>query len=120
MANYNRGKIYTIRYKLDHSLIYVGSTTGTINHRWNQHKWDCQNNPKCPLHYKINETNDIDNWYVELYELYPSNTRKELIDREVEITKQIATLNFRIENRSRAEAQRQRRTRNKKSNLIIE
>ena len=35
---YKNGKIYTIRYKNDDSLIYVGSTVQPLFKRWHQHK----------------------------------------------------------------------------------
>ncbi len=42
---YKNGKIYTIRYKNDDSLIYVGSTVQPLFKRWYQHK-ACLNNEK--------------------------------------------------------------------------
>ena len=38
MDKYKNGKIYTIRYKNDDSLIYVGSTCQPLYKRWSQHK----------------------------------------------------------------------------------
>jgi hypothetical protein len=35
---YKNGKIYTIRYKNDDSLIYVGSTVQPLFKRWFEHK----------------------------------------------------------------------------------
>jgi hypothetical protein len=35
---YKNGKIYTIRYKNDDPLIYVGSTVQPLFKRWYQHK----------------------------------------------------------------------------------
>jgi len=43
---YKNGKIYTIRYKNDDSLIYVGSTIQPLFKRWYKHKQDL-NKAKC-------------------------------------------------------------------------
>ncbi len=40
MPNYKNGKIYTIRCKIDASLIYVGSTTDKISTRMAKHRYD--------------------------------------------------------------------------------
>ncbi len=67
MDKYKNGKIYTIRYKNDDSLIYVGSTVGPLHKRWYEHK-SFLKVPKYEnrqLYIKINETN-IDDWYIEL------------------------------------------------------
>ena len=40
---YKNGKIYTIRYRGDDSLIYVGSTCLPLYKRWYQHKHNCFN-----------------------------------------------------------------------------
>ena len=38
MPNYSNGKIYTIRYRNDDNLIYVGSTTQMLCRRFQKHK----------------------------------------------------------------------------------
>ncbi len=38
---YKNGKIYTIRYRNDDSLIYVGSTVQSLFKRWFGHKTNC-------------------------------------------------------------------------------
>ena len=40
---YKNGKIYTIRYKNDDSLIYVGSTIQPLFKRWYEHKSKANN-----------------------------------------------------------------------------
>jgi hypothetical protein len=40
---YKNGKIYTIRYRNDDSLIYVGSTTQPLYKRFHGHKISCFN-----------------------------------------------------------------------------
>ena len=50
---YKNSKIYTIRYRNDNSLIYVGSTTQPLYKRWYEHKIKC-----------FNENNRSYNYYV--------------------------------------------------------
>jgi hypothetical protein len=46
---YKNGKIYTIRYKNDDSLIYVGSTVQPLFKRWHQHKSNVNNEKRNDL-----------------------------------------------------------------------
>ena len=55
---YKNGKIYTIRYKNDDCLIYVGSTIQPLFKRWHQHK-ACLNNEKIK---------NIINYYIKKFE----------------------------------------------------
>ena len=77
---YKNGKIYTIRYKNDDSLIYVGSTIQPLFKRWYEHI-SRVNNQKYNelLNQKIRETN-IDDRYIGLYEDFPTE-RKEILTR---------------------------------------
>lgn len=106
-TEYNRmisGKIYTIRYKLDPSYIYVGSTQQPLSKRWGDHKMYIKNMNKTGLIYKtIRDTNDIGNWYIELYENYECDTKEQLHRREGEVIREIATLNYVIAGRTNAE-----------------
>jgi hypothetical protein len=103
---YKNGKIYTIRYKNDDTLIYVGSTVQPLFKRWHQHKCRVNNeNHKSydiSLHQKIKETN-IEDWYIELYEDFSCNSKEQLNKREGEIIREIGTLNKRIEGRTKKE-----------------
>lgn len=107
MIDYSKGKIYTIRYRNDSSLIYVGSTCQELYKRWGKHKENIlyqQTKERKTLFYeKIRETNDLDNWYIELYESYPCNTKQELNKREGEVQREIATLNMKISGRTQKE-----------------
>jgi hypothetical protein len=97
MLDYQNGKIYTIRYKKDSSLIYVGSTCLPLWMRFSIHKSVCYNpNDKSYNHKfyaKIRETDDLCNWYIELYENFPCENKTQLITRENIIIKEISTLN---------------------------
>jgi hypothetical protein len=97
MLDYQNGKIYTIRYKKDSSLIYVGSTCLPLWMRFSIHKNVCYNpNDKAynhKLYVKIRETDDLDNWYIELYEKFPCENKTQLVACENVIMREISTLN---------------------------
>ena len=99
MINYSEGKIYTIRCKTDPKLIYVGSTVSSLTGRWYGHK-----NDHSRRNSKINTTmKEIgsENFYIELYELYPCNLKIELEKREGEFIRLIGTLNEKIAGRDK-------------------
>jgi hypothetical protein len=104
---YRNGKIYTVRYINDNNLIYVGSNCLPLYKRWYRHKYNCFNeNSKAYniiLYKKIRETNNINDWYIELYEDYPTTTKNLLEKREGEIIRNIGTLNKYIAGRTKKE-----------------
>ena len=104
MDKYKNGKIYTIRYKNDDSLIYVGSTVQPLYKRWSQHKSDSKNPEKenIQLYSKMNET-DINDWYIELYEDCSYERREQLLQREGQVIREIGTLNKNITGRTNKE-----------------
>lgn len=103
--DYSKGKIYTIRYRNDDNLIYVGSTVNTLSQRFSQHKSSCNkpNYTNYMIYKTMRETDDIDNWYIELYEEFPCDNNEQLHKREGEVIREIGTLNSRIAGRSRKE-----------------
>ena len=101
MPDYSKGKIYTIRCRNDTTLIYVGSTIQPLAKRWGQHKGQYLKTPNYLLYQTIN--NDWDNWYIELYELYPCNSKDELCKKEGEIIREISNLNHQIAGRTSKE-----------------
>ena len=98
---YKNGKIYTIRYKNDNRLIYVGSTVQPLYKRFCTHKSDSRDPKKenYLLYQKFSET-DINDWYIELYEDCPCERREQLMQREGQVIREIGTLNKRIEGRT--------------------
>ena len=93
MPDYSKGKIYTVRNKKDDKLIYVGSTCKHyLSDRMGKHRSDCKKNPNT-MFYEIVE--DWIDWYIELYENYPCNSKDELTKREGEVIREIGTLNKR-------------------------
>ena len=97
MDKYKNGKIYTIRYKNDDSLIYVGSTVTPIHKRFSTHKEFSKNTKyeNIQLYKKMKET-DMKDWYIELYEDYPCERKEQLSQREGQVIREIGTLNTRI------------------------
>lgn len=103
MPNYQQGKIYTIRCRTDDTLIYVGSTTQNLAVRWGGHKRDSINeqNKNRLIYQTIN--NNWDNWFIEIFELYPCSCKEELNKREGEVIRLIGNLNVRIAGRTQKE-----------------
>ncbi len=91
MPDYQNGKIYPIRCKTDEDLVYIGSTINTLTRRWYNHKQD-SNRKQSEINTIMRDVG-IDNFYTELYELYPCNSKLELKKREGEIQRKIGTLN---------------------------
>jgi hypothetical protein len=98
---YKNGKIYTIRYKNDDTLIYVGSTVQPLYKRFAKHKTDSKKPVKENrlLYQKFKET-DINDWYVELYEDYSCERKEQLTQREGQVIREIGTLNKQIAGRT--------------------
>jgi hypothetical protein len=93
MPNYQDGQIYTIRCRTDNTLIYVGSTTMTLSRRMAYHRIRGKTS-KTRFYSCVN--GNWDNWYIELYEVYPCENKQELCKREGEIIRDIGTLNSKI------------------------
>ena len=80
---YLEGKIYAIR-SLSTSLQYIGSTCHTLNHRLKKHlsakKYFLrhENSPKTTSFALL----DYKDHYIELLELFPCNSKQELLKRE--------------------------------------
>ena len=98
MPDYSKGQIYTVRCYDDKSLIYVGSTVQLLSKRFSAHRKRIE----FSLYQYVNEhyAGNWGKWYIELYELYPCNSKQELNKREGEIIREIATINKVIPNRT--------------------
>ena len=101
MPDYQNGKIYTIRCKSDNTLIYVGSTITTLSRRLAEHKSKSKKYNTRKIYQSIND--NWDDWYIELYEVYPCENKEQLNKREGEIIREIGTLNGQIAGRTRKE-----------------
>ena len=102
MVKYQNGKIYTIRCRSDDTLIYVGSTTRALSQRMTEHRSNCKLG-KCVSLYDYIVNDDWGDWYIELYEVYPCNSKEELLKKEGDIIRQIGTINKCIAGRTRKE-----------------
>lgn len=105
MPDYSYAKIYTIRCKSNHHHIYVGSTTNTLSRRLQYHKSYSIRHQNILLYSTI--ANNWDDWFIELYENFPCDNRKQLCKREGEIILLIGTLNTKIAGRTSIEFQKQ-------------
>jgi len=96
--DYSKGKIYVVK-SLTSPDVYVGSTLQTLRDRMSLHR----SNWKLGLILgkRKDIVKDITEWYIELYELFPCITKKELTTREGDIIKEIGTLNKNIAGRTK-------------------
>jgi len=101
MPNYQDGQVYTIRCKSDNSLIYVGSSTMTLSRRMAYHR-ERGKTSKTRFYSCVN--GNWDDWYIELYEVFPCENKQELCKREGEIIRDIGTLNSKISGRTQQES----------------
>ena len=97
MVNYQLGKIYTVR-SLTSPEIYVGSTIAPLCKRMVKHRCDWKKGLILGRNKEI--VTDINEWFIELHELYPCNKKEELAQREGEIIREIGTLNIKIAGRT--------------------
>ena len=100
---YQRGQIYTIRNITDDAMIYVGSTISPLPKRFYIHKQSCLCGKSTINLYNYITDNDWSNWYIELYEDFPCNSKKELERREGQVIRDIGTLNKVIAGRTHKE-----------------
>ena len=96
MPNYQQGKIYTLRCYTDTALIYVGSTTKKLCDRKSNHKFNSIKTPEIFVYKTVLDNGGWDNWYIELVENFPCNSKEELEKREGEVMREIGNLNSKI------------------------
>ena len=87
MVNYQEGKIYKIVSNTDDDICYVGSTTKKFlsqrmaEHRNSYKRWKNGKGDLVYL-YKLFECYGIENYRIELLEIFPCNTKDELSKKE--------------------------------------
>lgn len=105
MPDYSKGKIYKI--VAPDGSDYIGSTTQELNIRFSKHKSDYRRWKDGKMRFtsfELFEKYGIDKCKIELIELFPCNTRKELELREGEIIRESLTcVNKNIIGRTREE-----------------
>jgi len=105
MPNYSNGKIYELRSYRRPDLIYIGSTTQALSKRKAEHK----SNYDGWLEGKTNYTSSFEiialrDYYIELKEYFPCNSKAELNRREGEIIRETTgCVNKRIAGRTNEE-----------------
>ena len=99
---YHNSKIYSIRNTLNNE-IYIGSTTRSLCKRMVKHRCDAKQRPHISPFYTYMNENGIENFYIELVEEYKCENIEQLRKREGEITREIGTLNQRIEGKTQTE-----------------
>ena len=97
MPDYSKGVVYTIRC-LNDPNIYVGSTIQPLSVRMGGHRKAYVKNKVLGFNKEI--VKDINDWKIELHELFPCLTRQELHRREGEVIREIGTLNKNIAGRT--------------------
>ena len=93
VSKYQNGKIYTLRSHTT-DMIYIGSTCDTLSRRKAQHKSK-----------KRNEISKLDDFYIELLENFPCETKDELRKREgglIRLHRDVC-VNVKIEGRTHTE-----------------
>jgi len=116
MPDYSKGVIYTIRC-LNDPNIYVGSTIQPLSLRMGGHRTAYNKNKMLGQNKEI--VKDINDWKIELYELYPCLTKQELCRREGEIIREIGTLNKNIAGRTKQEYSKEYHEEHKEENKDI-
>ena len=97
MVNYQNGKIYAIKSNSG-DKIYVGSTTKEyLSARMSEHRrmfkaWEKGNGNRCTSH-ELFSPYGVENCYIELIELFPCNTKDELLMRENHYIRSLVCVN---------------------------
>ena len=100
MPDYQKGKIYQLTNAVNDE-IYVGSTIEDLHTRLYKHKHDA-GRMQTPI-YKLMGEIGKDNFYIELIENYPCNSRTELLAREGHFIRERGTINKQIAGRGKKE-----------------
>jgi hypothetical protein len=103
MPDYSKGKIYTLR-SYQTNEIYIGSTIDLLPKRLWKHKTDykCWKNGKKPYITSF-ELIKYDDYYIELLELFPCNSKAELEKREGHHIRYMECVNKLIAGRTKKE-----------------
>ena len=107
MVNYQNGKIYKIVSNTDDDICYVGSTTKKyLSQRMDTHRNNYKRENKKHNNtsaFELFEKYGIENCRIELLEIYPCNTKDELIKKEGQHIKILNCVNKRVEGRTKKE-----------------
>ena len=95
--DYSNGKIYQLLNSVTQD-VYVGSTCSSLSKRFYNHRINMKFQG-CEVYKKMKEIG-ADNFYIELIEAYPCNSKSELNAREGHYIRERGTLNMCIAGRS--------------------
>ena len=99
--DYKNDKIYQLLNKVNDE-VYVGSTIQPLSKRMNEHRSTCNKSDKkvnVKLYQLMREIGQ-ENFYIELIESYPCNSKEELKAKEGYYIRERATLNMLIAGRN--------------------
>lgn len=102
MPDYSQGKVYRIVCRKS-NLQYIGSTTQPVSKRVSWHKNNYRYNKTNCTSYQVMQGDD---YFVEILEVCPCETKNELLARERHWIEKEACVNKCIPNRSHAESMR--------------
>eukprot|EP00035_Acanthoeca_spectabilis_P016665 m.345499 g.345499 ORF g.345499 m.345499 type:complete len:324 (+) comp16558_c0_seq5:1022-1993(+) len=95
--------LYLSKRELPIGCLYVGSTCLPLSKRLYSHKYSGMNDNrhgKMKLYQHVEQLDGWDNFYIELHEVYPCNTKDELFRRERQVQRELkASLTERIAGR---------------------
>ena len=81
MVNYQNGKIYKIVCDIT-DFVYIGSTCGPLNKRWNEHLSAARKTKQKRNIYERMKNIGIEYFHIVLIKFYPCNNREELFRKE--------------------------------------
>ena len=105
--DYANGQIYQVLNTKTND-IYVGSTCSTLAKRMYMHRWEATHKQDKYIHKKMHEIG-VNDFYIELIELYPCSCSAELRAREGHYIRERGTLNMKIAGRTDTEYHRDNR-----------
>jgi len=99
--NYANGNIHQVLNRIDGD-IYVGSTCCKLSKRFYGHEQNIKSlkHKRLPLYVKLNDMG-VENFYIELIELYPCSSKEELRAREGQYIREPGNLNQIIAGRTK-------------------
>ncbi len=102
MTDYKNGKIYIIKSK-ETDKVYIGSTCSSLKKRFSSHKAEYKKLLRGEkTHCTSIEILKYSDSYIELFEDYPCKTKRELLDREGEVTRNtLNCVNIQIQGRTK-------------------
>ena len=101
MPDYSKGKIYKILNNIDNEL-YIGSTVEPLGQRMAKHRFNAKGDSNLKVHNHMRNIG-IDNFYIELIESYPCNSKEELNSKEGQYIREFGTLNMAVAGRTQSQ-----------------